>query len=412
MRILFISNYYPPYELGGYEQLCQEVVRNLADRAHNMSVLTSRYGTRRGISQDGENITRALYLQGHVDYYHPTDFFLNLPRREQSNLRELRQKLDRFEPDAIMIWGMWNLSQNLAYWAERWLPGRVAYYISSYWPIDKDPHTAYWTLSTRRPVMEMVKRPLRTLALAQLKKQGYPPRLEFQHAACCSKYVRDVLVAAAKLPARSQVIPCGIDPEPFVKHCNVHEVYYPARPLRLLYFGRLIHDKGVHTAIEAVSLLKKKGLANKIELTILGSGHPDYEAKLLAMVNELDTREQIRFIPQVSRQEIPEWLARFDVYLFTSLWAEPLARSVMEAMASGLLVIGTEVGGQVEMLTDNQNALTFPAGDALALAQRIVRVVEDPALMIKLANAGRQLVLEAFTLSRMVDKVENLLLGL
>jgi glycosyltransferase involved in cell wall biosynthesis len=83
-----------------------------------------------------------------------------------------------------------------------------------------------------------------------------------------------------------------------------------------------------------------------------------------------------------------------------------MARTVMEAMAAGVLVIGSEVGGQPELLADGSNGLAFRAGDADALADRIARVLEDPSLRQRLAWAGRETVLERFTLERMVMEME------
>ena len=89
-----------------------------------------------------------------------------------------------------------------------------------------------------------------------------------------------------------------------------------------------------------------------------------------------------------------------------------MARSVMEAMAAGLLVIGTEVGGQVEMLANGKNSLTFKPEDAEALSNHIVKIRDNPRLRIKLARAGQKLVLEKFTLERMVNEIESFLINL
>jgi glycogen(starch) synthase len=411
MRILFLTNFYPPYEIGGYEQWCAEVASRLTDRGHEIEVLTSRYGMQLGTANGTRQVTRALYLQADIAYYRPVNFFLRRPYQEGANIRTLRKKIDQFHPDVVMIWGMWNLSHSLPYWAERWMPGRVAYYISNYWPNDMDPHTAYWQLPTRRPILEVIKRPLRAIALARLRKEGYPPPLRFDHAVCCSRYVRDSLTKAGKLPPHAGVIFGGIDPRPFLKISKLGKDHNGEQnhPLRLLYFGRLIHDKGVHTAVEAIGLLKQRGLANGIDLTILGSGHPDYEAKLRQMLVQLDVGDQIKFVSQVPRGEIPEWLGRFDIFLFTSIWPEPMARSVMEAMAAGLLVIGTEVGGQSEMLAHGQNALTFRAEDVESLVNHIARASGDPSLRLCLARAGQQMVLERFTLQRMATEIDQYL---
>ncbi|GAB4543396.1 MAG: hypothetical protein Kow0063_36510 [Anaerolineae bacterium] len=411
MRILFLSNFYPPYELGGYEQWCQEVAVRLIERGHEVWVLTSRYGVGAERKKDVPYVTRSLYLQSDINYYHPIDFFLRRPIQERENIRALRKAIDRFSPDILMVWGMWNLSHNLPYWAEQWMPGRVAYFISNYWPVDTDPHTAFWQLPTRRPQLKWVKRLLRWVALRQLRREGYPPPLRFEHAVCCSQYVRNTLVKAGKLPDSAGVLLGGTDPEPFLRHSRLSHDHVDG-PVEFLYFGRLIHDKGVHTALEAIGLLKRRGLIDGANLTILGSGHPDYEAKLRQMLVQLDISDHVRFVPQIPREQVPEWLGRFDVFLFTSIWPEPMARSVMEAMAAGLLVIGSEVGGQVEMLDNNRNALTFKAEDVECLADHMARVLNDRSLRLRLARAGQQTVLERFTLKRMVDEIEQYLVDI
>ena len=414
MRFLFLSNFYPPYEIGGYEQWCEEVSVGLVERGHEVCVLTSRYGVQSGENKDSIDVVRTLFLETDNDYYRPLDFFLRRSSQEEFNINELRTMINSFEPDVVMVWGMWNLSHFLPYWAEHWMPGRVAYFISNYWPTDVDLHTYYWQLPTRRAATELVKRPLRSLALRKLHREGYPPKLQFEHAVCCSEYVRSTLIEAGKLPEHTGVLLGGTDPQPFIAHSKLNQQSSDDKnkPLQLLYFGRLIHDKGVHTAVEAVKLLKQQGLGDDIELTILGSGHPDYEAHLRETADALGISKQIHFVRQVPRPDVPEWLGRFDVFLFTSIWPEPMARSVMEAMAAGLLVIGTEVGGQIEMLIDGQNALTFKPEDTKCLAVHITRIVNNPSLRVKLARAGQQMILERFTIDRMVREVEQYLLNI
>ena len=172
MRILFVSNFYPPHEIGGYEQWCQEIAESLKERGHQVHVLTSRHGLKspaeNGITIADGGVTRSLYLQADLNYYHPIDFTLHNTHRERANRRELQTVINQFKPDVIMVWGMWNLSLNVPFWAEQQLPGRVAYFISSYWPMDTDPHTLYWQLPANHLITEMVKRHLRSLFLSKL----------------------------------------------------------------------------------------------------------------------------------------------------------------------------------------------------------------------------------------------------
>jgi glycosyltransferase involved in cell wall biosynthesis len=111
----------------------------------------------------------------------------------------------------------------------------------------------------------------------------------------------------------------------------------------------------------------------------------------------------------IPKNEIPSILQQHDVFLFTSIWPEPMARSVMEAMAAGLLVIGTEVGGQVEMLENGHNSLTYRAGDSEGLAAQIIKVLNCPSLVNTLGENGRKMVLDKFSLDRMVDDIEKYL---
>jgi glycogen(starch) synthase len=415
MRLLFLTNFYPPHGIGGYEQWCQEVADALADRGHEVTVLTSRYGVDSppgGQPAPAENgatqpvVHRSLQLQTDLAYYRPLRFLTRWQTEEAENRRLLLAALDNVRPDLVVVWGMWNFSLNLPYWAEQRLPGRVAYYLCSYWPTDLDPHRAYWSKPANTLVGKLLKVPLQRWAHQRLDSAGYPPQLRFAHAACCSHYVRDTLVRQGAVPPAAGVLFGGTDPAPFLAAAAART---PAAngELRLLYFGRLVEDKGVHTIIEALNLLKDEIDLTRVRLTILGSGHPAYEAYLRKLVSAYGLSAVVEFVGAVQRSEVPHWLGQHDVFLFTSIWAEPMARSVMEAMAARLFVIGSEVGGQTEMLHNNANSFTFTAGDAAGLARQLARTLEQPQLRLRLAAAGQELVLRDFTLNGMVGAMES-----
>lgn len=404
MRILFLSNLYPPHDLGGWEQNCWEIVSRLRERGHACHVLTSTYGVR-GQSPPEEGIARALYLQANIHYYRPLDFFLRRPWQERVNRRALRRVLDEFRPDIVFIWGMWNLSPHVAYWAEQWLPGRVAYAVASYWLIKPDAHEAYWLRPGRRPWTRWLLTPARWLALRILARETKAQPLALEQVACVSEYVRRKLADAGALPHGARVIYNGIDPEPFVRAATRRAPN--DGDMRLIYTGGILAHKGVHTAIEAMGLLRQRDEVEGVSLMLVGGGHPDYEADLKERVAELGLDAHVTFRGRVPRDRIPGLLSGSDVFLFTSVWAEPIARSVMEAMAAELAVIGTPVGGQGEMLEDGLNALVFPAEDAEELAASILRLRRDPHLRTQLAEAGQRTVLELFALERMVDEMEG-----
>jgi glycosyltransferase involved in cell wall biosynthesis len=153
---------------------------------------------------------------------------------------------------------------------------------------------------------------------------------------------------------------------------------------RLVFVGRLHPDKGPMTALRAMTRLRDKYAGR---LSIYGRGEAEYETKLKKYVKENDL--PVRFY-EAKPEEMPAVYAAHDALLFTSEWLEPFAITPLEAMASGLPVITTLTGGSAELFREGENALTFPAGDADALARQILALDRDRVLRFRIATAGRQ----------------------
>jgi glycosyltransferase involved in cell wall biosynthesis len=242
--------------------------------------------------------------------------------------------------------------------------------------------------------------------MSMLAKNGQPG-LKLERVICVSARVRDLLVEAGLPVQDARIIYGGTDLERFR---NLRQRDGQPRHLKLLYAGQLVQHKGVHTAIEAMALLVKERRMDQITLTLIGSGHPDYEAYLRHLVEKERLHDHVTFYGPVSKEEMPAILAQFDVLIFPSIYEEPLARMTQEAMASGLVVVGTTTGGTNEILRDGETGLTFAPEDAAALAAQVARLSTDPDLLCRLAQAGRQTVLDNFTLDRMVNEIEAYLL--
>ena len=401
MRILFLSNFFPPARPGGYTQWCHEVAERLGERGHTIGVLTSRH-ERAKAPRGEQNIYRLLHLEGDLEYYQPLHFFTRWKRQHRENLVFLEHTVKDFAPDLIFVWGMWALSKALPALAEQLLPGRVVYYLSDYWPSAMDMHTAYWQSPAQRWPTQVLKRVLSKVAMSMLAEEGQP-HLKLEQAICVSARVRELLIEAG-LPLQSaRSIRGGIEVQRFL---NGPERDRASGRLRLLYAGQLVQHKGVHTAIEAMARLASKWSTDQIHLTVVGSGHPDYEALLRHLVERERLQNYVTFEKPVSKDKMPALLNQFDVLVFPSIYEEPLARMTQEAMASGLVVVGTTTGGTGEILRHGETGLTFEPEDADGLAEQVTRLIIDPDLCCRLAQAGRQTVLENFTLDKMVKEIE------
>jgi glycosyltransferase involved in cell wall biosynthesis len=219
--------------------------------------------------------------------------------------------------------------------------------------------------------------------------------------------VRNILVDAGLPLENARVIHGGTDVE---RIGNVIARDFVKRPLNLLYAGQLENHKGVHTAIEAVSLLVEDLGKDQLHLTVVGSGHPKYEAYLRKMAHHKRVDDVITFNGAVPKEKMPAIMQKADVLVFPSIYEEPFARMTQEAMLAGLVVVGTTTGGTKEILIEGENGLTFKAEDAVGLANQLARLVMDTDLCQRLSEAGRATVLENFTLDRMVDEIEKYLI--
>ncbi|HEX2205773.1 MAG TPA: glycosyltransferase family 4 protein, partial [Longimicrobium sp.] len=111
----------------------------------------------------------------------------------------------------------------------------------------------------------------------------------------------------------------------------------------------------------------------------------------------------------VPKAEVPARLAEGDVYLNTPR-ADNTPVTVLEAMACGLCVVSTEVGGIPYLLDDGGDALLVPPGDAEAMAAAVLRLLRDPALAGRLSRAGRRKA-EGCDWSAVLPRWEGLLAG-
>lgn len=403
MRILFLSDFYPPLERGGYEQWCQEVADAFRGRGHRVAVVTSRYGAER-LRERETDIYRVLYLESDIERYRPLEFFTQLPRHDRHNFDQLTSIIQEVQPDAILIWGLWQLNPELAVLAEERCPGRVGYYFCGYWPIieeEPDPHTAFWRQPENRRWKNWLKRPVARIALAQLKRRRHP-RLE--HVTCVSQFVLNTFHRYG-LAHNGRVLYGGIQLDTFYR--KLEPSPWPrTQPLRLLFAGQVAAHKGVDTAIKAMLQLAACFSPDKVQLTIVGSGHPDFIQYLHDFVEEHRLQEYITFRNWIDKTHIPQLMREFDVMLFPSVWGEPLARTMLQGMASGLTLVSTTTGGSGEILEHDRNSLTFQAGDAADLARQIERLLVEPGLADALAAAGQQTARNTLSFDRMVAEMD------
>jgi glycogen synthase len=408
MRILFLTNFFLNHGSGGEEQSCLQVVEGLKQRGHTTLVLTSMHTTN-NVPVETDGIFRSLYLEMDlVPWRNSITFFTRRKAREKHNLRCFERVLGQFEPDIIFIWGMWNLPRSLAASAEARYPDKVVYRFASYWPTLPSAHEFYWRAPGRKWYSRIPKQILGHVALGMLANEVQQYPLTFKHAICVSAASRKILVEAGIPVSNARIVYTGLDVNKFLNG-EQPQRGQDERSLDLLYAGRLTSDKGIDTAIEAMTKLVFSQGRREIRLSLAGSGSTDFENHLRFLVNQAGLTDYVSFLGWVPPEEMPGLLCKFDVLLLTSIWPEPFARVLLEGMISGLVVVATPTGGTPEIVLDGENGLLFTPGNPEDLAQKIGRLVDDLELRRKLAKAGKQTIIERFTITRMMDEMESFL---
>jgi glycosyltransferase involved in cell wall biosynthesis len=408
MRILFLTNFYMIQGSGGEEQSCQQVVEGLKQRGHTTLVLTSMHGTD-NVAVEADGVYRSLYLEVDlVPWRHSITFFTKRIAREKHNIQCFERVLEQFEPDIIFIWGMYNLPKSLPVLAEARYPNKVVYRFATYWPTLPSAHEFYWRAPGRKWYSQIPKRVLGPFALAMLAKEVPQYPLTFEHAICVSAASRNILVQAGIPISNARIIYTGLDVN---KYLNGEQPQRgdDERSLNLLYAGRLTSEKGIETAIEAMTKLVFDQGRQEIRLSLAGSGSTEYESHLRFLVNQAGLTDYVSFLGWIPPEEMPGLLRKFDLLLLPSIWPEPFSRVVLEGMISGLVVVATPTGGTAEIVLDGENGLLFAPSDPEDLAQKILYLATDLKLRRRLALAGHQTIVERFTKTKMMDEIESYL---
>ena len=215
----------------------------------------------------------------------------------------------------------------------------------------------------------------------------------------------------------SAVIPSGIDLRRGVIHDGLAAREFDevvevidrkpwSSPVRVAIVGRLASWKGQHVFIEAARQVLAAG--GDAEFLIAGSamfGEDDYVAQLEKQVADARLEDRVKFLGFV--KDVPGLLDSIDILVHASTTPEPFGQVVIEGMAEGLPVIGTDGGGVREIIVDRENGYLVPMGDADAMAKALQELLSDPEKARKIGRAGYLRVRRHFTAEQTARKVER-----
>lgn len=174
---------------------------------------------------------------------------------------------------------------------------------------------------------------------------------------------------------------------------------------RLGIIGRITPWKGQHIFIQAARQVRERFPDACFQ--IIGAAlfdEKDYETEVRALATELKLDDCLEWTG--FRRDVPALLGQLDVLVHASTTGEPFGQVVIEGMAAGKPVVATDGGGIPEIVRHGVTGLLVPMGDANALAEAIIQLLSDPEQARAMGQAGRQRVLDHFTIGHTAARVE------
>jgi glycosyltransferase involved in cell wall biosynthesis len=236
-----------------------------------------------------------------------------------------------------------------------------------------------------------------------LRKSGFT-RFKYTWGIDCivaiSESIRSQLQIGGLPASKIKIIYEGLDP-----------AFYPEvpsrklrRPEEITVIGTAAHlsdEKGIHFLIEAAALIPNA--KEKLRFVIVGKGDCLPELKALAQAKGLEDIFQFAGF----HTNISQYLNSFDIFALPSL-SEGLSSAILEAMASSLPIVATDVGGIPELVKNGDNGLLVAPADPAALARAIQHLADQPEAARGMGLRGRTLMEEHFTLERKILETEQL----
>jgi glycogen synthase len=349
MKILVISNLYPPHVLGGYEIGCFTIARELASRGHDLRILTS--STRFWSDSEPPFVDRRLELNDyHIDPPKAKMFKEIMMHRSRvscyHNVHQLVSTAMSFRPDVIYVFnlvglGGLNIVETLNLLGIPWV----------------------WHLMDEIPrvLLDGSKPEVLSLFNATGARSFQSPTI----ISMSKNLIQSLANKGVSFSQEINIVPGWVVP----LNSTPRASYGEGKQYKFISAGALEKKKGIDLIIEAASRLKAGDVKN-FSVDLFGAGESDYYVEQAAQLNVLDL---IHFRGSVSHEVLQNKFKEYDCFLFPTHRSEPFGFVPIEAAAQGCVPILTRECGASERLVDKMNCLKIErTAEALAIAMNSV----------------------------------------
>jgi glycosyltransferase involved in cell wall biosynthesis len=361
MRILVINYEFPPLG-GGAGNVSAYIARHAAREGHQIAVLTSHFkGLPRQEQVDGYTVHRVPVSRKHVYKCSIGEMFSFVA----NSIVPSFQLAQKFRPDLVHIHSGFPTGP-LGLWLK--LTCGIPYIMTLHG--GEVPGFLPEEIGLLQRILEPATHLVWSTAAAVV---------------AVSDGLRDLSLQAVP-SVDIQVIPNGVDCEYFSPAIHRSQ----AGPVRLLFVGRTVPQKGLSYMLQALGLVKEQGMRDWV-WRVIGDG--PMRPRLESQARELGIADQVEFTGWLPFEQIPGEMQSADVFVLPSN-VEGMPLVLLQAMAAGLPVIATQVPGSVDLVQPQQNGFLVPPKDPPALAQALKALCCDAALRQAMGQRSREIALK------------------
>jgi glycosyltransferase involved in cell wall biosynthesis len=370
MRILTITNYYPPHFIGGYEIACKETMDFLKEQGHNILVISSNY---QKSHKREEQIQRNMRITNYN-----TSSKIHKKLDEHHNYTVLKEAIQSFKPDLVYYWSLRGIGlKALKASDEENIP--KVFEIGDFWM------QGYMQKGSK--LKESIRK---TLPFLTKKK------IDFSPAICVSKWIEEEMRTRYKTK-QTYVIPNATHIPLAIKKNN--------QKIKFIFVGRMEEEKGIEIAIESLNQFTKKYPEQDFTFNVYGGGDAQYVQKCKGLAEPLGSK--ISFKGQVKNRK--EMYKNASILLMPTQMREPFGLVIIEAMAYRCAVIATNAYGPAEIVDHRENGLLFNIHKPNDLLKKIEELYFNHLLLDSLQENAYQYVLKNYSIQKVKHKVEILI---
>ncbi|MBA7507586.1 N-acetyl-alpha-D-glucosaminyl L-malate synthase [subsurface metagenome] len=361
MKIAILVPLFPPKWLGGTEIATYNIAKNLVTRGHEVRVITS--------------LDESLSKETIEDGFH-------IHRISQQKLRfigvislwvKIFWLLKKINPDIVH-------AQSIGMGMPAFLAKKLL----------RKPYVV-WGRGSEVYLPWLYKKPVSKLVL--------------KSATAVIALTEDMKGEIQKICNREvSVIPNGIDLDRFqdLNPRTIREGLKVNSDERLILFvGGLKPTKGLEYLIQAMSSISQSEM--KMKLLLVGQG--EERDRLEQLAKNLGLSSYVKFVGEVPYKEVPEYMAASDVFVLPSL-SEGFPNVILEAMASGMPIVATRVGGLAEIIKDGDNGFLVEPGNPQQLAEKVLLILKDKELRERISRNNKEAAKE-YSWEGIVDRLEK-----